>query len=87
MTSIPNSEVFFFISSIGFIILGLLVAILIVMTMRAIASISRILDKVESSMDTIGDATIDLIEEVREHAFFRMIFGGKKKRRSKQPRD
>lgn len=87
MTPLLHSEVFFFISSIGFIILGILVAILLIMTMRAVASLSRILDKVESSMDTIGDATMDMIEEVREHPFFRMIFGGKKRRLPKTPRN
>jgi len=87
MNTLAHSELFFFISSIGFVVLGILLAILIIMIMRAIASFSRILNKVESSMDTIGDATMDLIEEVREHPFFRMFFGGKKKRLPKKPRD
>lgn len=81
MIPLVNSEIFFFISSIGFIVLALLLAVLLIMIMRVITSFSRILDKAESSIDSIGDATIDIIEEVREHPFFRILFGGKKKQK------
>ncbi len=76
-----NSDIFFFISSIGFIILGILAAILLVYLIRAVRSFVNISEKIESSMETIGDATMELIDDLRDNIFFKMIFPAKKKQR------
>ena len=79
MPSLIHSEMFFFISSIGFVVIGIIGVVLLVLCIRATSSLLRILEKVESSMDSIGDATMDLIEDMRHNAIFRLLFGSRKK--------
>lgn len=83
MTPLAQSELFFFVSSMGFMILGVLVAILMIICIKGALSFVRILKKVETSVDSIGDATVDLIEDVRDSGVFRLLFQPKKKRTQK----
>jgi uncharacterized protein YoxC len=76
-----QSEIFFLISSVGFIILGILGIIFIVLCIKVMSSFLRILKRIESSMDNIGDATVELLEDLRENVFFRMFFHRKKGRK------
>ena len=76
-----NSDIFFFISSIGFIILGILAAILLVYLIRAVRSFVHISEKIESSIETIGDTTMELIDDMRDNVFFKMLFPAKKNKR------
>ncbi len=84
MTSIAQSEIFFFISSIGFVILGILVAIILALSIKALNSFTRILTKIEDSLDTIGDTTMELIEDLQSNVFFRMLFNPKRKLASRK---
>ncbi len=79
MESIIQADIFFFISSIAFVILGILAVIVLVYVIKVLHSFMRILEKVEDSMDTIGDVTMELIDEMRDNVFFRMLFKPKKK--------
>ena len=74
-----QSEIFFFISSIGFIILGILGIILLILCVKAVRSFMRILERIESSMDHVGDATMDLIEDMRDSFLFKMFFRPRRK--------
>lgn len=76
-----HSDIFFFISSIGFVILGILAAILLVYLIRAVRSFVHISEKIEASVETIGDTTMELIEDLRENIFFKMIFPTNKNKR------
>jgi uncharacterized membrane protein len=69
-----QSEIFFFIASIGFVIVGVIGIILIVYCIRMVRSLLKITEKIESSLDDIGDVTMDLIDDLRNNPFFRMIF-------------
>lgn len=84
MTSIAQSEIFFFISSIGFVILGILVAIILALSIKALNSFTRILTKIEDSLDTIGDTTMELIEDLQSNVFFRILFNPKRKLASRK---
>ncbi len=81
MTSIMQSQIFFFISSVGFIILGILAAILLIYLLRTISLFSKILKKVEKEIDSVGDATKETIDAVRESNVFRFLFKGRSKRK------
>jgi len=84
MDAIMQSQVFFFISSIGFVVLGLLVGILLVYLIRVSRTFSRIIDKAEEDINRIGDTTKEILEEIRDNSlfqFFSKFF--KKKRTSK----
>lgn len=84
MNTIMHSEIFFFISSIGFVITVSLLAVILFYCIKAVSSFTRILERIESSMDSIGDATMELIEDLRDNVFFRLLFRPKKKGRSTQ---
>ncbi len=47
---------------------------------RAVSSVNSILEKIDSNVDSIGDATKDLIDDLRHNVIFRMLFGPKKKK-------
>ena len=83
-----QSEIFFFISSIGFIILfGMFFAILFYV-LKAIKSFSSMLEKMEKSVDFIGEEAKklfeEMLEEMRDNVFFKFFFGRKKKRKKKE---
>lgn len=79
MNVYEQSQMFFFISSIGFVILGVLAAILLVYFIRATDTFSRIIEKMEKDIDSIGDTTKEMIEDVRHSAVFSFLFRKKKK--------
>lgn len=72
---------FFFISSIGFIFLWILMAIFLFYLIRATSIFSNILKKIEKDVDHIGDTTKEMIEEVRDSIIFNFLFKKKKKNR------
>lgn len=79
MTTIMQSEIFFFISSIGFIVLWILVAIVLVRTMDALNTFSKILKIIERDIDSIGDTTKEIVEDMRDSSVFRFLLGRRRK--------
>jgi large-conductance mechanosensitive channel len=82
MDAYSQSQVFFFISSVGFVFLWILVAIFLFYLIRVASVLSRITEKFEKNIDNIGDATKELLSDMRDNAIFRFLFG-KKKRKNK----
>ena len=82
MDTLLQSQIFFFISSVGFVLLWILVAIFLFYLIRATNTFSRIMDRVEKDIDNIGDTTKEMLDDVRESAVFNFLF--KKKRRSRK---
>lgn len=83
MTTIMQSEIFFFISSVGFVIIAILAAAALILILRALHIFSDILKKVEKDIDSIGDTTKEMLEDMRDSSVFRFLF--KKKRKQKTP--
>lgn len=81
MDAILQSQVFFFISSIGFVILGILSAVLLIYLIRATNSFSKIMEKVEKDIDVIGDTTKEMVEDMKDSMIFRFLFKKKKRRK------
>jgi len=82
MTALMQSEIFFFISSIGFIILGVLAAAILISALRAFRAFSRILEKAEKDIDAIGDTTKEMLDDMRESSVFQFLFRRKRKQKS-----
>jgi len=76
-----QTDIFFFISSTGFITLWILVVIFLIYLIRAMNTFSRILEQIEKGINDIGDTTKDMLEDMRDSAVFRFIFGKKRKGR------
>lgn len=81
MDTFLQMQVFFFISSVGFIVLGILVAVFLFYLIRATDTFSRILERVEKDVDNVGDITKEMLEEVRDSIIFNFLFKKKKKHR------
>ncbi|MFZ2049240.1 MAG: hypothetical protein WAV25_03020 [Minisyncoccia bacterium] len=81
MDTLLQSQIFFFISSVGFVLLWILLAVFLYYLIRTTRTLSRIMEKVERDIETIGDTTKELIEEMQDSTVFRFLFGSKRKRR------
>ncbi|MFA6300813.1 MAG: hypothetical protein WC609_00500 [Candidatus Paceibacterota bacterium] len=81
MDTQAQTQVFFFISSIGFVMLWILTAIFLFYLIRVTNTLSRILEKAEKDINDIGETTKEIIEEIRDNKIFNFLFGKKKKRR------
>ncbi|KKS05223.1 MAG: hypothetical protein UU82_C0016G0002 [Candidatus Nomurabacteria bacterium GW2011_GWC2_41_8] len=81
MDLVLQSQVFFFISSVGFVMLWILTAIFLFYLIRATNTFSRIMDKIEKNIDNVGDTTKELLEDVRDSAVFNFLFRKKRKSR------
>lgn len=79
MENITQSQTFFLISSIGFVLLWVLVGILLIYIIRATRTLNRILDRVEKDIENLGDTTKEMLLDLRDGAFFRFIFGERRK--------
>ena len=79
MNTLLQSQVFFFISSIGFVFLWVLVGIFLFYLIRATKTFSRIMNKIEKDVDKIGDETKELFDDMRDSTVFNFLFGKRKK--------
>jgi hypothetical protein len=78
-----QTQIFFFISAIGFVILGILTAILLFYLIRFSRTFSRIIDKAESDINKLGDATKEILDEMRESRLFEFLFKVFKKKKKR----
>ncbi len=74
-------DIFFVISSLGFIVVAVFVSILLFHSILAMRSFSRIIRKAERDIDNIGDTTKEFLEEVRDSSVFNLFMGKRKKNR------
>ena len=81
MTTLLHSEIFFFISSIGFIIVWILIVILLIHIIRLSRTLSRIMNRIEKNVDTLSDTTNDMLLDIQESTLFQFLFGKKRKGR------
>lgn len=79
MNTLIESQVFFFISSVGFVFLWLLTAIFLLYLILITKTFYQLIKKLEKNLDKIGDTTKEMIEDVRDSTVFHLLFGKKKK--------
>ena len=78
MEDTAQSQTFFLISSIGFVVLWVLVGIALIYIIRTARTFNRIVDKVEKDVEKIGDASKEMLLDLRDSAIFQFIFGKRK---------
>ncbi|KKR61291.1 hypothetical protein A2643_01030 [Candidatus Nomurabacteria bacterium RIFCSPHIGHO2_01_FULL_39_220] len=83
MDAIDQTQVFFFISSVGFVTLWILIAVFLVYLIRISRTFSRIINKVEGDINSIGDTTKEMLEEVRESSLFQFLIKFFKSKKNK----
>jgi len=79
MSTLLQSQVFFIISSVGFVLLWILAGVFLFYLIRVTKTFSRIMNKVEKDVDKIGDTTKEMLEEVKDSTVFHFLFHKKKK--------
>ena len=77
MNTIAQSEVFFIISSVGFVLLWILLAICMIYVIRIMHLITRIMKKAEDGIIQMNDTANDMLEDIHDSAVFRFVFGKK----------
>lgn len=75
MNTLIHADIFFFISSIGFIVLTILLTIILVKIIQLVNRVDRISKKIENGMNTVTDDVKDLIEDLKDSPIFRFMFG------------
>ncbi|MDD5721091.1 MAG: hypothetical protein PHT16_01425 [Candidatus Pacebacteria bacterium] len=85
MDTLLQSQVFFFISSMGFVVLWILTAIFLFYLIRITRAFSRIMDKIEDNINEIGDTTKEMLGDLRDSALFSFFL--RKKRKSRKGRE
>lgn len=80
MDNFIHADIFFVISSVGFIIIFILVCICLVYTIRTMRSVMHIVHTIERGIANIDETTRDLIEDLRDSSVFQFVFGKKKKK-------
>jgi len=78
MTTLIQTQIFFFISSVGFIILGIILFIILVYILKVVISFSKILKIIEKDVESLGDTTKEMLEDMHDSNVFRFLFGHKK---------
>jgi large-conductance mechanosensitive channel len=81
MDTNTQTQIFFMISSIGFVLLWILTAIFLFFLVKAMRSFSRMAEKLENGIDKISDTAMDIVEDVRDNLIYRFLFGSKKRRK------
>lgn len=77
-----HADTFFFISSVGFVVVTFLVTIGLIYIIRILHSVRRITEKVERGINTVEEDTKELVSDLRESMIFRMLFGGRKSKKT-----
>ncbi|MFA6177281.1 MAG: hypothetical protein WC694_00050 [Candidatus Paceibacterota bacterium] len=81
MSTLLQSQVFFFISSVGFVFLWILTAIFLFYLIRITRTFSRIMNKIEDNINRIGDTTKEMLGDLRDSSLFNFFLRKKKKSR------
>ena len=82
MSTATPADIFFIISSIGFVTVWILVAIFLVYLIRAMRAFSRIMNIFEKDVTKMNETAEDIISDIRESFIFKFIFGKKRKSRN-----
>lgn len=83
MNLLIQSQIFFFISSIGFILLWILIMIFLFYLIRIVKIFYRIANKAEKDINIIGDITKEIIKDLKKSLIFNIIFKKKEKKNKK----
>ena len=84
MNGIPEVQVFFIISSVGFVVLWIFIGVLLFYLIRVTRTFDRIIGKVESDINKVGDVTREMFEDLRDSAVWGFLFRKKKRNRKEK---
>lgn len=75
MNTLIHADVFFFISSIGFIVLCGLLIVALIYVVGILKSVKHISRKLEDDVDDLSAEAKEFFGDIRQSMVYRMIFG------------
>ena len=78
MNTLVHADIFFFIATIGFIIIASLVTVALAYLIGILKRIRDISEKIGDDVKDISGEAKELVQEVRESGVYRMLFRRKK---------
>jgi hypothetical protein len=81
METLMQADIFFFISSVGFVLMIGLISIILIRVIRILGAVNRISDMIERNAGIIGDEAKEVILDLRQSRFYTMLFGRSTRRR------
>ncbi|HWC57678.1 MAG TPA: hypothetical protein VG621_01860 [Candidatus Paceibacterota bacterium] len=75
MNTLVHADIFFFIASIGCVILFILGIIAMIMVVRILHRVQKISAKLESGVDALGSDVHAWLTDMRKTLIYRMLFG------------
>ncbi len=84
METVMKANVFFFVSTIGFVLLTVLGIFALYYLVRFLRTIDRITKQLEVNIHAASDEARFLIEDIRESMIFRLLFGRSRKRHTRK---
>jgi len=79
MNNVIHADIFFFISSIGFVVCFILFIIIAVYLIAIFRNVAAITKKVERDVETIGDTAKELVLDLQNSSLFSLLFRKRKK--------
>lgn len=83
MENLLQSQIFFLISSIGFIILGVMAGVFLYYLIVTMKVFHRIITKIEGDISDLGDTSKEILDDLRDSPVYRFIFGSRRVGRKK----
>lgn len=78
MSTLIHADIFFFVSSVGFIIIFALVSVGLYYIVGILKSVRHISRKLEGDVDNLSADAKEFISDLRTSVVYRMIFGKKR---------
>ena len=69
-----QTQVFFFISSIGFIVLWILALFFMYYLIRSMYIFSKIMQKIDKDIEQVGEISSEMISDIRDSSVFNFFF-------------
>ena len=79
-----HADIFFFLASIGFILMTVVVLVGLAYMVSILRRVDRITEKLETGITTMEGHTKEFVSDLRESAVFRFLFAGRKKSHTKE---
>jgi len=79
MDAQSQMQIFFMISSVGFVIVFIFVVVLLFYSIRAARTFEKIVEKLDGNLDKIGDTAQEMLEDMRNSVIFKFLFRHKKR--------
>lgn len=74
-TSLIHADIFFFVATIGFAIIAILMAVVLGYLISTLRSVRRITGNIEAGMHSLSEDAKDLIDDLRNNLVYRLLFG------------